>query len=200
MQIETRAEARGSVSLVLDVLTQPVEAFRYLTRHKRLGLALVVYAVSQLPLNFAPPLPLWADLGGLAAPPPATVSSVLVYSIHNIIGLFIAVVPLHLIARLLGGNGRYRQILQAMGLASLPAVFVAPFAVVAHLAEFPFVHFLSVAAALAWSLWLRVVAIRETYAFGTGRAVAALVLNLAVFVVVTVVQRVLLSPALLAGS
>ncbi|MFO7311160.1 MAG: Yip1 family protein [Bacillota bacterium] len=199
MEIETRTEARGGVSLMLDVLTQPAEAFRYLAQHNHLGLALIVYAVSQLPLNFTPPLPFSADIGDLATAPPATVRSVLVDAIYHIIGLFIFAAPLHLVARLLGGHGRYGQILQAMGLASLPAVFVAPFAVVAHLAELPFVYFLAVLAAVAWSLWLTVVAIRETYKFSTGRAVAALALDVAAFVVVIFVLGVLLSLALLAA-
>lgn len=193
VQIETRTGPRGGLSLVLDVLAQPADAFRYMAQRRYLLLGLAVYTLSQVPLNLAPSLPFTADLGGLRETAPPTVGSVVGDSIFNIIGLIVAAVPMHIIARLFGGQNSYRQLLQAMGFAALPTLLVAPFAVVAHLADLPLIYLLALVVALAWSLGLTVIALRETYGFGTGRAVAVLAVDLIVTLSVIFGLGVLLS-------
>lgn len=186
MQTGVNLQSRSGMSLVLDVLTEPADAFRYLAQHRRLGLALVVYVISLLPTAYGPSLDVADDLTLLFQPEASGLMLGLQSSISNVLLLFVSAALLHLVARLLGGRGRYAQIVQAEGMAALPMLLVAPFTVLANMGVLPFLYHVAVLAAMVWSVVLSVVAIRETYGFTTGRAIAALVLQAVAAVVLAV--------------
>lgn len=79
---------------------------------------------------------------------------------------------LHLIAHLLGGKGEVLQLAAGLGYGHLPYILVAPFGLVARYLPLDVVGLASLAA-LIWSIFLKVEAVRSVYGFSRGRAVLA---------------------------
>lgn len=87
----------------------------------------------------------------------------------------------HLTAEFLGGAGRAGNLLVLTALSRLPAIFLVPLELLLFLPALPpglTVLFLLFAALVLflWSIYLMVLALRENYLLGTGRAIAVLLL------------------------
>lgn len=174
MQTETSPLRRDGLNLLLDVLTQPAKTFAYLADQSHLGLALLVHGLSQLPAALTRPWVVEPEPGVPVAAGPAEVA---VNLLAGYVGLLLLTLVIHGFARLLGGRNRYSRLVQAEAISSLPLLLSAPFAALAHWAEAPVVYSLASTGMLVWSLVLSVIGIRETYRFGTARAVATLLLT-----------------------
>lgn len=175
----------NALTLLGDVLQQPVKAFSYLGSHRaeHLGLGIVVYVLAQLPLYLTGTfVEIETNFGGLLR---RTVTTVLSF----VIGAFV----FHLIARMLGGHNRFSKLLQALAISSLPGLLAAPvFLIMPAWGG-------SVSAVMGiWSFVLSIIAVREVYRFSTGRAVAT-VLMPALFVV-GLVLLLLVIAGLVGGS
>lgn len=154
------------LTLLGDVLQYPRKAFAYLAlpRAERIGLAIVVYVVSQIPANWMRN-PFGVEVGTEAA-------RIFGNAVTSVVGLAVAVGFLHIFARLLGGRNTYAKLFQAWAMASLPSLLAAPF-----LAWDPMViGGFATSVTGIWSFVLGIIAIREVYGFSTGRALAALFL------------------------
>ncbi|HEY8417703.1 MAG TPA: YIP1 family protein, partial [Limnochordales bacterium] len=134
MHAQPRPESRSVLTLALDVLTQPVDAFRYLAQHSHMGLGLLVYVVSQLPASLAPE---WAWDGPPVAAATPGLAGVALGAISNLAELLVGALVLHGAATLLGGRNGYSKILQAEAFSALPLLLTAPFAALAHAAGAP---------------------------------------------------------------
>lgn len=94
--------------------------------------------------------------------------------------------------RLLGGRGSYPAVLATQAFASVPFILLAPLTALLNLAGGGFV---ALGGALdlgfiIWALVLAVIGLRESLSLSTGRAVAALVLPFAVFVLLVLALAV----------
>ncbi len=216
-----------SLEIVYGVLFQPGKAFRQLA-DRPIGwvgafaflLATVVNFAAGLIL--APASPGAATGGALLGSPgggtfdPTVVANAIlslrarlgwaIFPMDLAVGLamwLLGAAVVHLASELIGGEGRASSLLALMGLAKLPYVFVAPLALVARY-TWPGVASLGGVVILIWVLALYIVAIGANYGFGTGRAVAALVLplmaTLAAIMVVFFTTALALVPMLPGGG
>lgn len=161
----------GSMDLLGDVIQTPVKAFSYLasSRADRIGLAVVVYVVSQIPSTWG------RHPFGIAVQ--STPLRLLGNAASALISFAFIVGVIHLFARMLGGRNRYAKLFQAYGIALLPQLLTSPF----------IVWFLTTGSSgllqtvigwgtNIWLLVLQVIAIREVYNFSTARAIGAMLL------------------------
>lgn len=99
---------------------------------------------------------------------------------------------LHIVAKVLGGEGAFTEMLVLMGFAMLPNIFQAPIGLVTLLSGGLSGAFIAMGLGgilTIWVLILDVLAIREAHKFSTGRAIATLVLP---FVILTVLAFILI--------
>lgn len=183
MQTHVHSERRGDLVLVLDVLAQPAKAFRYLSRHSHIGLALLVYVLSHLPASLAPP---WLPGGGSIGAATPALAAVARDIVANLAELLVGALLLHVAATIVGGRNGYGKILQAEAFSALPLLLTAPFAALAHLIGAPALFGVPLVAAVAWSVGLTVIGIRETYRFTTGRALLAFGLTVGFLLIIYV--------------
>ncbi|NMX21701.1 hypothetical protein C5S30_04560 [ANME-1 cluster archaeon GoMg4] len=114
----------------------------------------------------------------------------------SVVGGFISWVViagiLHIVAKVLGGEGAFTEMLVLMGFAMLPNIFQAPIGLVTLLSGGLSGAFIAMGLGgilTIWVLILDVLAIREAHKFSTGRAIATLVLP---FVILTVLAFILI--------
>ncbi|MEA2074848.1 MAG: Yip1 family protein [Euryarchaeota archaeon] len=114
----------------------------------------------------------------------------------SVVGGFISWVViagiLHIVAKVLGGEGAFTEMLVLMGFAMLPNIFQAPIGLVALLSGGLTGAFIAMGLGgilAIWVLILDVLAIREAHKFSTGRAIATLILP---FVILTVLAFILI--------
>lgn len=110
---------------------------------------------------------------------------------------------LYLIGRLLGGRGHFSGLLSTFAFASVPLLIMAPVTAVMNLGGsvlgIGLIQGLLGTAAGIWVLVLQVLAIRESLTLSTGRAIAVLLIPLAVFLLLVCVG-VFLIVSLVMGS
>jgi len=188
-------ERRPALSLLVDVLAAPVAAFRYLSKQRHVGLALLVAVVSSLTFSAAPVA--YFPLEDAAVLPVQT--SWLSEAIAAVVVLLIGAGIYHVIARLLGGRNSYVFMLQALGFTTLPNVLAAPIYVLQRFVNVSSLVVLVNWAITAWTAVLGVIAIREVYGLSTGRAVVAYLIPVVVGLVLIVALMGLLFGALLLG-
>jgi len=113
----------------------------------------------------------------------------------SVVGGFISWVViagiLHIVAKVLGGEGAFTEMLVLMGFAMLPNIFQAPIGLVTILSGGLSGAFIAMGLGgilTIWVLILDVLAIRAAHKFSTGRAIATLILP---FVILTVLAFIL---------
>lgn len=169
-----------ALTLLGDVLQQPTKAFSYLAlaRAERIGLAIVVYVLSQMPFNwFRSPFNIEV---------PSLPARLVGNAMAAIIGFTVGVAIFHLCARILGGRNQYSKLFQAMAMSTLPSLLTAPFLVLDLSLRTPTLWPWASFVGSVWTLILNVIAVREVHGFSTGRALATLLLPLLLIVAVTV--------------
>jgi hypothetical protein len=193
---------------VVGVMSQPVVTLRELTERPRVPWALIVTAVIALisslaGIGRADRGSQFGGLGGTGSefgPSPElrrilVVGSVVLSPVLATIFLVVWAGILQGISRLLGGTGAYAGTLSGLGFAGVPYVLGIPAQVL------PLV-FGTVGAALSglvqfglliWVLVLDVIVVRENHDFSTGRAVAAVLLPIAVVILLLVVLIVVIA-------
>jgi hypothetical protein len=198
----------GLIDAAVSVVTDPVATFRHLTRDPRVGWAVIVIAVSsalgwavsaaQLTAGdaFGGEFTEFQDdfgfnlseyrgvavLGGLVGGP-----------IFGLISAAVAAGILHLIARMLSGEGTYEGMFVGLGFASIPQLLAVPFQLLANVGTGGQLVASTISFGVAiWSLLLLGIAIRESNRFSTGRAVATLVIPIGAFVVLMILLVIFL--------
>ncbi len=108
-------------------------------------------------------------------------NTVIVLSLGPIV-FFARTAFLSLIAQLFGGEGKVRSLGAALGYAQLPTVLMAPFSVLNRIIPTDFMGIVSLAIFI-WVIVLRIIAIRSTFEFTTGKS--AIVLFVPFLVLIT---------------
>lgn len=189
------APRRGPLSLLVDILAAPVDAFRYLSSHRHVGLAFLVAVASSLTFSASPGdvLPL---KDGATLPAPV---SWLVDMLSAAVVLVLLAGIYHVTARVLGGRNSYVFALQAVGFSTLPNVLAAPVYAVARFVDVgSLVGFVNLGVAV-WTTVLAVIALREVYRFSTLRAVVAYFIPIVIAVILWLVLFALVFGALIIG-
>lgn len=94
---------------------------------------------------------------------------------------------LFLVSRLLRGRAPFTGLLATQSFASVPAILLAPVSALANLGGGALLALLGGVLGFGVALWtlvLQVIGIRESQAFSTGRAVAALLISIVIVVIV----------------
>lgn len=193
---ESQQRRRGAVSLLVDILAAPVDAFRYLSAQLHVGLALVVAVASTLTLSAQPTLfPFAEEALGLE-----TETSFAVPLIVSLLTFVLVAALYHVVARLLGGRNGFVYILQAVAFSSLPDVLAAPFYVLHRVVDIPGLVSLVSIGTNVWTIILSVIALREVYGFSTARAVAAFLISFVILFMPLVLLFMFVFGALLLGA
>jgi hypothetical protein len=184
----------GLLETTMSVLSQPVPTMRRLTRNPRVGWALivtVVIAVGSSLATVAQGGPLMGAQPGFAPPPELeqqlrTMGLVIALAapVVAVIALAIGAGIVQVSSYLLGGKGSYAGLFTGLGFASIPNVLGIPAMLLPRLlgGAGSALSGLVNLGALVWVLVLSVIAVRENHDFSTGRAVAALLIPVAVLV------------------
>lgn len=204
-------KGEGPLETAVGVLTSPVSTLRGLAAEPRVGWAIGLVVVLGLvsavemagvlaspePAPFGPaaPAPLeqlrWlALIGGAIFLPLLFLGFVAVWS-----------AILHGLARLFGGEGRYRAVFTTVGFASTPQVFTVVgtvLSVTLGLAGDVLSGLLSVGLGV-WTAILTVIAVRASHGLSTGRAVAVYLIPLAVLIVLGILVVVLVIALVVGG-
>ena len=108
---------------------------------------------------------------------------------------------LFLVARLLGGRGPFSSLLSTFAFASIPLLIMAPVSAVLNLGgsvlAVSMIRGLLSFGAGIWVFVLQVLAIRESFSFSTGRAIAVLLIPFAVIVLLSCVGGLLIASLML---
>ena len=199
---------------VVGVITRPVPTMRAIALARPWLIALALFIIIQVVSGLAGlTTPLATDMQDLppemqdvmrpwlelARNPVALLGGALVL---GPLGLLIGAGIIYLVARMLGGQGPFSGLFSTLAYAAVPTLLVAPITVVLNLLG-PALAALSGLLGFAvgiWTIVLYVIAIQESMALTTGRAIAALLIPLVVVVLliclVAVVIGVLIASAL----
>jgi hypothetical protein len=171
------------IELMTGIIFSPRETFQDLKQHKVVVPATILYLIAGLPFILVSQALNPEAQVSLTAP--VVAQSLLI----NIFTLFIVAGLIYLSAKILGGEGDYLQMVQAVGFASLPRILLAIF--------LPFVYTMGARievifgyANIAVSFWcfvLGVLAISETHEFTVGRAVGTLFVMLGLLIVLAII-------------
>ncbi|MEW6398826.1 MAG: Yip1 family protein [Bacillota bacterium] len=182
----------GVLELMYGALFSPVATFREVAARPHLGRAVVVLVVVA-----AVSATVGAISGGReftagmaeAGVPVSGASFGPVAFLFGLVGPFLfwylQTAIFYLTGVLLGGKGPVLPLMAALAVASMPQVFSAPVMLVSTAVHQGLGVWLSLAVGI-WVIVLNVLAVREALHFSTGRAIATLVLPLAVIVVLMV--------------
>lgn len=199
----------GLLDAAVAVISEPVITLRRVVAHPNVGWAVIITVIVGALSGAATAagfggaggdeLQIGTDLerfrgllvvGGLIGGP---ITSLILLAIWSAIVLGIG--------RLLKGSGQYQELFTALAFANVPSVLNVPAqllalagtagAVLSGLASF---------AIAVWVIVLSVLAVREAHRFSTGRAVATVLIPLAVLFVVVIAFIVFLVVALLGGA
>lgn len=178
--------------LLYGVLASPAKTLRQISERHPLGWAiLIVILISPLgAITLEQPEFLKLGRGSL----------ILLYMSLSAIMWPIWAGLMHLMARLLRGQGDYLGLLCALGFAGLPRIFVAPLALLGRLLGIfgTLLELLGNLALGVWMLVLGVLAVRETHGLSTGRAVAAFLIPSAVIgIIIGIIAVSLILPEML---
>jgi hypothetical protein len=196
-QEQPRAEEpseEGLLETTISVLSQPVPTMRRLTRKPRWGWAVIVTVVISVGSSLAMVAqggPLVGAQPGFAPPPELEQQLRAVGLVFALVGPVVAVIALavgaglvQVSSYLLGGKGGYAGLFTGLGFASLPNALGIPAMLLPRLlggAGSALAGLVNLGA-LVWAVVLSVIAVRENHEFSTGRAVAALLIPVAVLV------------------
>jgi len=159
---------------LIQVLSEPIEAFRALRERPLILWSLVIVVLSELSMNL---LSIESDPTGMlgfqeAAPEsrPTVVQTILGPLVT--IGVFwIGTLIFHYIGKLFGGGGTHRELLSSMGFAAFPGVLQAPTFLLARAISVVSVAAIGQIVFAVWMIVLNVLAIREVQGITTARSV-----------------------------
>ncbi len=199
----------GVLAALSGVIVHPVQTLRAITKEKPWVWGIVVYLVSSWVSFTASFLTGWRSLPEVSMPSGLNLSAFLVgvvlsVPIFSLVGLLVFSGIYHLIARLLKGEGSFVGLLSGLGFASFPTILTTPFALLGVAGGIfgSFIYNLAVFAVSIWVLVLNIIAIRENYAFSTGRAVLTFfipVILLFVLVMLAILVAVVVAVLALGG-
>lgn len=191
----------GFLELVYGVLFEPVVTFQRVVQQLPLGQTILIFTlvnviVCVLNAFLAPHFIGYQETGRLAmltkAMAPALAGAGLLFQYAK---WFVYSALLHLLAELLGGRGRAVGVWVIAGLASLPAIFLAPVELLLFLCGvtgfiLSLLTYLLGFVVLVWGAVLLVIGLRQEHGLSTGRAVtvvflpvgAALIIGITVFI------------------
>ncbi|PIU26011.1 MAG: hypothetical protein COW32_02845 [Candidatus Aquicultor secundus] len=204
--VSSEQEKKGFIDLLYGVITKPSETFRYLAETKPVLLAFLVYiaiawvgAIVGIPgsINAARSLNEASRSHALNPGLIATVT-IIVVPILSAISLTIIAGIYHIIALILKGKGDYVGLISALGFASFPSVFAAPFALLSLVAGLAG-NVIAGIASLGFGVWvliLDIFAVRENYKFSWGRAIWTVLIP----VILGIILIVLIIIAVLAAT
>lgn len=193
----------GPLETAVSVLTRPVPTMRRVTQLAPVGWAIGLVAVLQFLSGIAAGVATPA-FEGLRGPSPdmgafSVVALAIVFSVAGLIGLALGAAILQGIALLLKGTGTYRGLFAGLGFAQVPYLFSIPAQLLVVAGPGGAILWFLVAFGLfVWSFALATIAVRENHGFSTGRALAAMLIPLAVAIALVVVLVIALV-ALVAG-
>ncbi|MHB8841146.1 MAG: YIP1 family protein [Candidatus Aquicultor sp.] len=196
-------EKKGLFDLLYGVITKPSETFRYLIETKPVLLAFLVYvaiawigAIAGISGSLTTARSLNHASGSTTLNPGliATIT-VIVAPILAAISLAIVAGIYHIIALILKGKGDYAGLISALGFASFPRLFAAPFGLLTLVAGAAG-SIIAGIASLGFGIWflvLDILAVRENYKFSLGRAILTVLIPviLGVILIIVVIIAVL---------
>ena len=155
-----------------DVLFHPVAAMRKIAAEAKIGQAAAAFFLSVL-------IPAWAMYFGLKS---AAITAwgnifILLEVVGSLLIWWFSAAFFHLIAELLGGQGKAKGLLSCMGFGYIPRIFIVPFWVMASLMpEGARTIFLGLSMLLVsvWTLVLQVIAIREAHQLTNAKSIIVL--------------------------
>jgi hypothetical protein len=184
---------KGILDTFIGVLARPTSTIRSVCQQRPIGWAIIVYLAVSLITTVA-----WVEPGMLEklGLPALGMPAILVGGlIYNFVSLVIFTAIYHVVASVLGGRGRYWGVFCGSAFAALPAIFVAPLAVIGLL---PIVGALlsglGTLGVVVWSFVLTILAVRENYLVSTGRAILIVFLPLVVLMALVLLVIFLLFP------
>lgn len=184
----------GLLESAVSVVTDPVATLRRLAGSAPVGWAVVVTVVISALTSLVTAAGFMADPDSLPLPLQGVPSSSLILAavilgpLLSVAGLAIGAGLMQLVAAMLGGQGTYRGTFTALAFANVPSLIGVPVDLLG--VALPTVRLLAGLVGLALTVWvivLAVIAIRESHALSTGRAVLTLVIPVVVLLVIGVV-------------
>ena len=161
------------LELLYDVLFHPSVAMRTISVAPKVGQSVAAFLLSVL-------IPAGSMYFGFKSAEMSLWGNLLL--VIQVVGSFLlwwfGAAILHLIAELLGGQGRAVGLLACMGFGYLPRIFIVPFWVVSALlpvAIRPILFTVSAIVVSVWTLTLHVIAIREAHQLTTAKATLVLI-------------------------
>jgi hypothetical protein len=215
---EETPRGEGLLETAVSVVTQPVPTMRRLTSEPKIWWAVIVTLAIQVASALvvaAQPTPLPPVQPGLGTPPQFEqmedafrafgVAFTILGPLFALVWLALVTGALQLAAYVLGGRGGYAGLFTALGLAQVPQLFGIPaqlLPLVAGTAGRSIAGLIGLVLSI-WVLVLGTIAVRENHRFTTGRAVAAVLIPLAVVLSVllfVVVLFAVLIASMLSGA
>ncbi|NPV90746.1 MAG: YIP1 family protein [Firmicutes bacterium] len=208
----------GWVEMLYGIIARPAETLRVVSRGDYLVNALLIFLAVEgvswfLQIAMAARGPTSDTLARLfpllaaAAIPRAVVKLGMMMAVLGVLGSIIFLVAgagiFNLLAEvLLRGKGNARGTLTGLALATLPTVFGAPFLLMASLFSWPIINLVSLVL-WAWTLVLKVMAIREATEISTARAIAVYLIpgvSMALLLLIALVGGLVTLAPLVGGS
>lgn len=197
------AQDQGLLELAAGVVVDPAPTLRAITRDAPVGLAiLVTVALSLLSSAASAAQARFGELEGplanLGLSLPALIAGMLLLGpLFSLLGLTVGTGILKLSSLALKGKGPYRNLFTGLAFANVPSVFGIPVQLLV-LAIGPAGRIVSGLVSFGLGIWivfLTVIAVRETNRFTTGRAVAAVLIPIAIVIVLGILLLMLFAAA-----
>ncbi len=177
------------IELWKNALLAPAKTFKPLVKKASLGQGLKVLAVGLVIAGIIAGVIQTIFNGFLGAF--SVITSPIVMLIAGLVGAFIGVGIVWIIAKLLGGKGSYGAQFHLAALVMAPV-----FIINAILNIIPIVGGLIGSLLSLYSLWPHIVAVREVHGFSTGRAAVAVLVPLIIAMIIAFVLAVILAAAI----
>ncbi|MDO9573711.1 MAG: Yip1 family protein, partial [Candidatus Contubernalis sp.] len=162
---------------IYDILFRPSQGMGKISKEKNIWHGFLVYAVVSLIVTLANtatqagqimeelqelPIPVELLQGMTRFMPFINLPFIPLY-------FFLSVAVLHLTAELLGGEGRVYRLGAVLGYGQIPYILMVPVSLISRYLPFDLTNVFSLLLFI-WALVLKVIGIRETYGFSSGRA------------------------------
>jgi hypothetical protein len=182
--------------IIYGVIFSPTATFRKISAEPPLFLGFIIFltviVLTSLVNTLIPP-----DLSGLEAQFTDAIAKAgpylgIIGAVFSFLGWFIQAGIYHLFAELVGGHGKATGVLTVLAFSELPKAIIIPLQVISYFKAETFLgRFLSIAAVIAavvWGIILLVIGLKEIHQISISRAIAVVILPLAViFVSITVI-------------